>query len=126
MTICEPQIFGADPVNVRWSVVRGDTAVLRVMFLEADEVTPLDLTGWIFESTAFNRKQEIFNELDVEIGTGYVDIIADSDVTESWGTGIGGRVIELIFDLQVEIGTRVWTPVLGTVSVLGDVTGGTL
>lgn len=126
MTICEPQIFGADPVNVRWSVVRGDTAVLRVMFLEADETTPLDLTGWIFESTAFNRRQEIFNELDVEVGSGYVDIIATSDVTASWGTGIGGRVVELIFDLQVEIGTRVWTPVLGTVSVLGDVTGGAL
>jgi len=126
MTICEPQIFGADPVNVRWSVVRGDTATLRVEFYEPDETTYIDIDDWVFTATAFNRRQEIFDELELDISNGYVDIIATPDITETWGTGIGGRVFELSFDLQVELEDRIWTPVLGTITVLGDVTGGTL
>jgi hypothetical protein len=36
-------------------------------------------------------------------------------------------VTELAFDLQVTIdGATVWTPVIGTITVLGDVTGGSL
>lgn len=126
MTICEPEIFGADPVNIRWTVVRGDTATLRVEFYETDEETYLDISEWVFSATAFNRREEIFDELDIEVYDGYVDIVASPDITETWGTGIGGRIFELSFDLQVEVENRIWTPVLGTISVLGDVTGGTL
>jgi hypothetical protein len=126
MTICEPEIFGADPVNIRWTVVRGDTATLRVEFYETDEETYLDISEWVFSATAFNRREEIFDELDIEVYDGYVDIVASPDITETWGTGVGGRVFELAFDLQVEVENRIWTPVLGSISVLGDVTGGTL
>jgi hypothetical protein len=36
-------------------------------------------------------------------------------------------VAELTFDLQVVIENEtVWTPVIGTISVIGDVTGGSL
>lgn len=126
MTTCKPEIFGADPVSIRWNVIRGDTAILRVEFYEPDETTYLDISEWAFTSTAFNRREEVFDELELEINDGYVDIIALPEITETWGTGIGGRVFELTFDLQVEIEDKVWTPVLGTISVLGDVTGGTL
>ena len=126
MTTCKPEIFGADPVSVRWNVIRGDTAILRIEFYEADETTYLDISEWGFISTAYNRREEVFDELELEINDGYVDIIALPEITETWGTGIGGRVFELTFDLQVEIEDKVWTPVLGTISVLGDVTGGTL
>jgi hypothetical protein len=126
MTTCKPEIFGADPVSIRWNVIRGDTAILRVEFYEPDETTYLDISEWGFTSTAFNRREEVFDELELEINDGYVDIIALPEITETWGTGIGGRVFELTFDLQVEIEDKVWTPVLGTISVLGDVTGGTL
>jgi hypothetical protein len=35
-------------------------------------------------------------------------------------------VAELAFDLQVEVDDIVWTPVLGTIKVSADVTGGSL
>jgi len=29
----------------------------------------------------------------------------------------------LLFDLQVDTGTQIWTPIVGTISVVGDVGG---
>jgi hypothetical protein len=43
-----------------------------------------------------------------------------------WGTGYNSTVAELAFDLQVEINDIIWTPVLGTIKVSADVTGGSL
>jgi len=125
-SICKPSNFGADPINIKWDVVRGDTAKLRVEFLEEDEVTFIDTTGWLFESTVYNDKDGIFDELEVTPGAGFVDILAHPEVTEFWGKGIKSKVAELNFDLEVTIGDEVWTPVIGIVSVLGDVTGGRL
>jgi hypothetical protein len=122
-----PEKFGAKPTSIKWDVVRGDTAILNVLFLEDDEVTPLDTTGWDTVSTAFNRYQESFDELEVEVLPGSIRITAPADITESWGTGISARVAELSFDLQITLPDgNVWTPVIGIISVLGDVTGGTL
>lgn len=119
--------FGADPAVVKWNVVRGDTAVLQVQFLETDESTFYDTTDWEFVATAYNRSNDIFDELEVDVYDGYVDITAPADITESWGTGIITKVAELNFDLQVTTpDDTVWTPVIGTIHVLGDVTGGVL
>lgn len=117
---------GAAPVNVKWDVVRGDTAKLRVEFLEDDEVTFLDISDWEFASSAYDNKGDILDELDVLVGTGYVDIVAYPDVTKHWGTGSRSVVAELAFDLEVTIGDEIWTPIIGTIRVLGDVTGGSL
>jgi hypothetical protein len=125
-SLCKPSNFGADPVNIKWDVVRGDTAKLRVEFLEEDETTFIDTTGWLFESTVYNDKDGIFDELHVVPGNGFVDILAYPEVTEFWGKGIKSKVAELNFDLEVTIDDEVWTPVIGIVSVLGDVTGGRL
>jgi hypothetical protein len=125
-SICKPSNFGADPINIKWDVVRGDTAKLRVEFLEEDEITFIDTTGWLFESTVYNDKDGIFDELQVVPGSGFVDILAHPEVTEFWGKGIKSKVAELNFDLEVTIDDEVWTPVIGIVSVLGDVTGGRL
>jgi hypothetical protein len=122
-----PQFLGADPANIQWSVVRGDTATLRVEFYETDEVTAYDITGWDFEASAYDFKGDVTDELEVEAGNGYVDITASSDITALWGTGFTKTVAELAFDLQVTIDNdTIWTPVIGTIKVLGDVTGGSL
>lgn len=124
MTLCGPEIFGADPIRIKWQVVRGDTATMRVEFFENDETTSYDISGWDFVSTTYDLRGDVLDELDVVVGSGYVDITAPSSVTESWGTGYSSVVAELVFDLEVTIddGT-IWTPVLGTINVLGDVSG---
>lgn len=124
MTLCGPEIFGADPIRIKWQVVRGDTATMRVEFFENDETTAYDISGWDFVSTTYDLRGDVLDELDVVVGSGYVDITAPSSVTESWGTGYSSVVAELVFDLEVTIddGT-IWTPVLGTINVLGDVSG---
>ena len=121
-----PEIFGADPVNYQWVVVRGDSAILKIEFIEDDEVTVFDTSAWRYTSSVYDEKGNEITELDVEFGDGYATIVATPDVTEDWGTGFKGTVAELAFDLQVEIDDIVWTPIVGTIKVLADVTGGSL
>ncbi len=123
MTMCGPDIFGADPVRIKWNVVRGDTASLRVEFLDDDEVTHFDISDWTFSSSSYDPKGDIIDELTVTPGNGYVDIIAGTDLTQFWGTGYGSALAELNFDLQVTIDDTVWTPVIGNILVIGDVSG---
>jgi hypothetical protein len=131
MTIYGPEIFGADPVIVQWRVIRGDTGSLRVEFLQDNEVDFYDTTGWIFRSTAYDQSGDVLDALECEPGPGFVDIKAYPSVTKNWGLKYLRTVAELPFDVQVTIPEliedTVWTPVIGTIHVLGDITpGGTL
>ena len=131
MTLCAPEIFGADPARIKWNIVRGDTSPLRVEFLEDDEATYFDTSDWTFEATTYDPQSDFLDSLEVSRGTGYVDIMAPASITELWGTGFKSVVTELTFDLQVTIdvpninmdGPTVWTPLIGTISVIGDITG---
>ena len=123
MTMCGPEIFGADPARIKWNVVRGDTASLRVEFLDNDEVTYFDTSDWEYVASSYDPKGDIIDELTVTPGNGYVDIVAGPDLTQYWGTGYGSALAELNFDLQVTIGDTVWTPVIGNILVIGDVSG---
>jgi hypothetical protein len=127
MSSCENEIFGSDPVNIRWSIVRGDTSTLRVDFLDNDETTYIDTDGWTYVASAYDKKTDIIDELEVEAFEGYVIITAPADITALWGTTYGGVVAELNFDLEVTLDdadSTVWTPVIGSISVIGDVAGG--
>lgn len=123
MTMCGPEIFGADPARIKWNVVRGDTASIRVEFLDNDEVTYFDTSDWEYVASSYDPKGDIIDELTVTPGEGYVDIIAGPDLTQYWGTGYGSALAELSFDLQVTIGDTVWTPLIGNILVIGDVSG---
>jgi hypothetical protein len=119
-----PEIFGADPARIKWQIVRGDTSPLRVEFLEDDEVTYFDTFDWTFEATSYDPQSDVLDALEVIPGEGYVDIMAPASITQFWGTGYKSIVTELTFDLQVVIDENtVWTPLIGTISVIGDVTG---
>lgn len=123
MTSSIPDSFGASPASVKWTVVRGDTARIRVEFLNNDE-SSYDTSTWTFSSTAYDSKADASYALTVTPGVGYVDITAAPEVTATWGTGSRAIVAELSFDLQVVIDLdTVWTPLIGTIAVLGDVTG---
>jgi hypothetical protein len=124
---CSPNFIGADPATIKWQIVRGDTSPLRVEFYDTDEVTLYDTTGWEFVASAYDFRGDVTDELEITAGDGYVEILAPADLTALWGTGYNSVVAELAFDLQVTIDSdTVWTPVIGTITVLGDVTGGSL
>lgn len=124
MTYCGPEVIGAEPANIKWTVVRGDTAKLRVEFLESNETDYFDISDWSFEASTYDFRGDVIDPLTVEVSAGYVDIIALPAITREWGTGFTSQIAELAFDLQAtfEDGT-VWTPVVGTIKVIGDVTG---
>ena len=124
MSMCGPDVFGADPVSIKWNVVRGDTSPLRIEFLEDDEITYFDTSDWTYKATSYDSKTDFLDELEVTPGEGYVDIMAPASITELWGSGYKSMVAELMFDLEVTIDNEtVWTPVIGTISVIGDVSG---
>jgi hypothetical protein len=121
------QVVGVRPVNIKWVVVRGDSSALKVQFLENDEETSYDITNWQFSATAFSPKDQIFDDLDVSVDGNEITITASSDITEFWGSGVSTTVAELDFDLEVRVSRdTVWTPIVGTITVVGDVTGGRL
>ena len=121
------QVVGVRPVNIKWVVVRGDTSALKVQFLENDEETQYDITNWQFSATAFSPKDQIFDDLEVSVDGNEITITASSDITEFWGSGVSTTVAELDFDLEVQVSRdTVWTPIVGTITVVGDVTGGRL
>ena len=117
-----PENFGADPVTLQWKVVRGDTARLRVEFYQTDGVTYYDTSGWSFMSTAYNLKDGGFYTLTVTAGSGYVDITAPATMTTTWGAGQSAISTEMSFDLQVVVNGDTWTPVVGKITVIADVT----
>jgi hypothetical protein len=124
MNTCGPETFGADPARIKWNIVRGDTSPLRVEFLEDDEITYFNTSTWTYEATSYDPQSDVLDSLEITPGNGYVDIMAPASLTANWGTGFKSVVTELTFDLQVTIDSDiVWTPVIATINVIGDITG---
>jgi vacuolar-type H+-ATPase subunit F/Vma7 len=130
--MCAPTIekYGASPANIQWTVVRGNNATLKVEFFEDDETTVYDTDGWTYLSTAYDPTGEVLDELTVTEDDGYAIISIPADIATNWGTQYKSVVSELQFDLQVTIPggsgeeDTIWTPVIGTICVLGNVTPG--
>jgi hypothetical protein len=125
--MCSPTIekFGATPANIQWTVVRGDSASFTVSLLENDEVTEFDTTGWTYSATAYDPIADVLDELTVTADGSVVTVTAPADITANWGTKYKSVVAELSFDLQAVVpdgpSSMTWTPVIGTICVLGNV-----
>lgn len=120
-------ILGADPLRVQWKVIRGDSGSLRVEFLEDDEITFLNISDWSFLASAYYPVSGNQEPLTVSVGSGFVDINITPTQSSAWGNTFSTVVAELGFDLQItKPDNTVWTPVIGTICVLGDITGGSL
>lgn len=117
---------GAEPQNVKWTVVRGDDASIKFEWYEDDGVTLKNTTGWTYLASAYDPKTATKYTLVTTAGTSNVIVGASSTLTSSWGTGSASIVAELIFDLQVTIDSKKWTPVIGTIIVRSDITGSSL
>lgn len=127
MNSCGPDTFGADPAVVKWQVVRGDSATMRVDFLDDDGVTPYDISTWTFKASSYDPRADVIDVLDVTTGSGYVDITATPETTELWGLGYRQVSANLSFDLEVTIDSQtIWTPIIGNITVLSDVSGSAL
>jgi len=130
--MCSPTIekFGATPANIQWTVVRGDSSNLKIEFFEDDEVTAYDTSDWSYVATSYDPNGQVLDDLPVVSGAGYAEIQAPASTTANWGTSYKSVVAELSFDLEVIIAAgsgegedTTWTPVIGTICVLGDVSG---
>lgn len=124
MTTFNPELLGSDPINIKWSIVRGDTARIRIDFLNSDEVTPFDISSWDIIATAYDAKNDTAYELEVTSGNGYVNIVAPADITAEWGSGYKSVINELSLDVQTSFGDIVWTPIIGSIIVIADISGG--
>ena len=123
--------YGANPIAIKWNVVRGDTATLEVDFLENNETTAYDTSDWTYKATAYDINGDVLDELITTATSGSVTITAPASQTLNWGGSYKNIVAELPFDLQVviEAGSgagedTVWTPIVGTIVVIGDVSPG--
>lgn len=115
--------FGSDPARIVWKIVRGDTASITVDFLNDDEATGFDCSGWDYVAIAYNPRSDEEYELEVVSEGSSISITAPADTTVEWGSTYGSVVAELLFDLQVDTGEQIWTPIVGTITVVGDVGG---
>ena len=121
-----PILIGADPQNVKWTVVRGDDISAKFEWYEDDGTTPKNTTGWTYAASAYDPKTATKYTLTTTAGSGYVIVSAANTMTDDWGTGSSNIVAELIFDLEVTISSKKWTPVIGTIVVRSDITGSAL
>lgn len=119
---CPEDFIGADPAQIKWKVVRGDTASMMVQFFQTDESTAYDTTGWTYIATAYDERIDQSYSLDIQVNAGYIKIVAPASMTATWAVGLKNG--SLAFDVQVITADEtVWTPIIGTIFVIGDVTG---
>ena len=106
MCVSTIQKYGANPASIQWKVVRGDTAVLNVDFLQNDEITGFNCTGWTYVATAYDPNGDVLDELVVDSNGYSVTITAPASLTLNWGSKYKSIVAELPFDLQVKQSVR--------------------
>lgn len=133
MCVSTIEKHGATPANIQWTVVRGDNANLLIEFFEDDEETPFTTSGWTYKATAYDSIGNVIDNLATTSTAGAVEIKVPASITADWGTGYRSVVAELPFDLQVFIeggsapaNDTTWTPVIGTICVIGDVSPASL
>ena len=133
MCVSTIEKHGATPANIQWTVVRGDNANLLIEFFEDDEETPFTTSGWTYKATAYDSLGNVIDDLATTSTAGAVEIKVPASITADWGTGYRSVVAELPFDLQVFIeggydpaNDTTWTPVIGTICVIGDVSPASL
>ena len=113
--------IGAEPPNVSWTVVRGDTAAFRV-YVTDENSDPLTIEDWDLAMDIVRPSST--NAVIVAVTPG---ISADDDDGE-FTVALNANQSELlatndIFDIQISDATRTWTIAKGTITVIEDVTG---
>jgi hypothetical protein len=108
---------GATPPQVKWTVVRGDTASFRV-YVTDDARQPINVPDWTIDME-IRRDGDLVTDLSpdatIDDDNGEFTVSLSSSQTEILETGD-------LFDIQLTDATRVWTVVQGSMVVIEDVT----
>ena len=113
---------GVEPPNVKWTLVRGDTAAFRVYVTDEDR-NPLDIEEWDIAMDIV-REGTTSDTIIVSLTPGAT---ADDDEGE-FTVALTANQSDLletddIFDIQLSDANRTWTVCKGTITVIEDVTG---
>ena len=88
------QKYGANPIPIKWNVVRGDTAILEISFLQNNETTAFNTSDWTYKATAYDVNGDVLDELITTATSGAVTITAPASQTLNWGTYYNSVVAE--------------------------------
>ena len=121
-----PITLGSEPQSIKWNIVRGDDASAVFEWYEDDGVTLKNTTSWTYAASAYDPKTTTKYTLTCTSGTGNVTVSIPNSMSSAWGTGSSAIVADLIFDLQITINSKKWTPVIGNIVVRSDITGSSL
>ncbi len=115
--------LGAAPPEIRWTVVRGDSAAFRV-YVTNDAREPLLMTDW---EVAMDIYRPSSDEIVLELAPSPVEY-QDSEGTFTVSlTSLQSAVLETgdVFDIQLtelESEGRVWTVARGSMVIIEDIT----
>lgn len=123
------ELYGAKPINIQWTIVKGTTATLDVSFLELDESTLFDTDNWTYLVNVYDKYNDSLEELEVVESVGKISITATADTTSNWGPQTGFSTAELRFDIKAIIPQEgaddyIWNPISGTICLISDVVSG--
>jgi hypothetical protein len=115
--------LGSTPPEIRWTVVRGDSAAFRV-YVTDDERNPLLFEDW---EVAMDVYRPSTDEVVLSLTPEPIEF---QDVEGSFTVSLTAAQSEIletgdIFDIQLtelDSGTRVWTVAKGSMVIIEDVT----
>ena len=115
--------LGSTPPEIRWTVVRGDSAAFRV-YVTDDEREPLLIEDW---EIAMDIYRPSTDEVVLSLTPGPIEFQdSEGSFTVSL-TSVQSEVLETgdVFDIQLtelDSGARVWTVAKGSMVVVEDIT----
>ncbi|NBO72751.1 hypothetical protein EBV26_20100 [bacterium] len=115
--------LGSTPPEIRWTIVRGDSAAFRV-YVTDDERNPLLMEDWQVDMDIYRPSTD-----DVILSLEPQPIeFQDSEGSFTVSlTSVQSEILETgdVFDIQLtelDSGTRVWTVAKGSLVVIEDIT----
>jgi len=115
--------LGSTPPEIRWTIVRGDSAAFRV-YVTDDERNPLLMEDWQVDMDIYRPSTD-----DVILSLEPQPIeFQDSEGSFTVSlTSVQSEILETgdVFDIQLtelDSGTRVWTVAKGSMVVIEDIT----
>ncbi len=115
--------LGSTPPEIRWTVVRGDSAAFRV-YVTDDERNPLLIEDWQIDMDVYRPSTDEVvlslepQPIEFQDSEGSFTVSLTSAQSEILETGD-------VFDIQLtelDSGTRVWTIAKGSLVVIEDIT----
>ncbi len=115
--------LGSTPPEIRWTIVRGDSAAFRV-YVTDDERNPLIIEDWEVDMDVYRPSTD---DIILSLSPGPIEFQdSDGSFTVSL-TSTQSEILETgdVFDIQLtelDSAARVWTVARGSIVVIDDIT----